>query len=63
MVAFEIIVADPPWRFASNSEAKPEALPDRIDEVWPDATKAELFARRVRPGWYCWGNELPAETS
>lgn len=36
---------------------KPEALQDRIDEIWPDARKLELFARRTRPGWMCWGNQ------
>jgi len=36
---------------------KPEALQDRIDEVWPDAAKLEMFARRARPGWTVWGNQ------
>lgn len=36
---------------------KPEALQDRIDEVWPDAVKLEVFARETRPGWRAWGNE------
>lgn len=36
---------------------KPDSLQDRIDEVWPDAPKLELFARRERPGWTSWGNE------
>lgn len=38
---------------------KPDRLQDRIDEVWPDARKLEMFARRTRPGWTCWGNEAP----
>jgi N6-adenosine-specific RNA methylase IME4 len=37
---------------------KPEALQDRIDMVWPDASKLEMFARRPRPGWTTWGNEV-----
>lgn len=37
---------------------KPECLRDRIDAVWPDAAKVELFARRRRAGWACWGNEV-----
>lgn len=37
---------------------KPEALQDRIDQVWPTAAKAEMFARRQRAGWAVWGNEV-----
>lgn len=37
---------------------KPDALQDRIDAVWPDARKLEVFARQVRPGWQAWGNEV-----
>lgn len=37
---------------------KPEILQDRIDSIWPWTTKLELFARRQRPGWTCWGNEV-----
>lgn len=36
---------------------KPESLQDQIDEIWPDARKLEMFARRSRPGWESWGNE------
>ncbi len=36
---------------------KPEELQDRIDAVWPDASKIEMFARQARPGWASWGNE------
>jgi len=36
---------------------KPEALQDRIDAIWPDHHKLEMFARRTRPGWQVWGNE------
>ncbi len=25
----------------------------------PQGEKAELFARRARPGWHQWGRELP----
>ena len=38
---------------------KPEALQDRIDAVWPNARKLEMFARRDRAGWDLWGNEAP----
>lgn len=36
---------------------KPEQLQDRIDAVWPDVTKLEMFARRERAGWEMWGND------
>ncbi len=39
---------------------KPERMQDRIERLWPDATsKLELFARRRRPNWACWGKEAP----
>ena len=37
---------------------KPAYLQDLIDKHW-DGEKAELFARRNRPGWDCWGDECP----
>lgn len=41
--------------------AKPEAVQDRLEALWPDATpRLELFARRRRQGWACWGSEAPA---
>ena len=42
---------------AMRHSQKPEYLQDLIDEHW-DGYKAELFARRDRPGWDCWGEEL-----
>lgn len=36
---------------------KPEAVQDAIDVMYPEMRKAELFARRVRSGWHCWGND------
>jgi len=38
--------------------AKPEDIQDRIEQMYPNATKLEMFARRVRPGWQAWGNEI-----
>lgn len=41
---------------------KPEAVQDRIEAMWPNATpRLELFSRRRRPGgaWAHWGNEAP----
>lgn len=37
---------------------KPEWVQDHIDARLPDATKAELFARRPRTGWTVFGNEV-----
>lgn len=36
---------------------KPEELQNWIDEKFPNP-KIELFARRTRPGWTSWGEEL-----
>lgn len=37
---------------------KPEALFEFAERAWPDARKAELFARgAARPGWTAWGLE------
>jgi N6-adenosine-specific RNA methylase IME4 len=40
---------------------KPEASYALIERMYPDLPKLELFARKRRPGWDAWGNELPAE--
>jgi N6-adenosine-specific RNA methylase IME4 len=38
--------------------AKPDAFYDLVEEL-ADGPYAELFARRHRAGWRCFGNELP----
>jgi N6-adenosine-specific RNA methylase IME4 len=38
--------------------AKPEALQDSLEMMFPNANKLELFARRQRPNWTCLGNEV-----
>lgn len=40
--------------------AKPEELQDRLDLMFPTASKIELFARRDRVGWETVGNECPS---
>jgi N6-adenosine-specific RNA methylase IME4 len=40
--------------------AKPEELQDRLDLMFPTASKIELFARRDRDGWLCLGDECPS---
>lgn len=46
--------------FAENLKhsAKPEGLQDSLETMFPKARKLELFARRLRPGWTCLGNEI-----
>jgi mRNA (2'-O-methyladenosine-N6-)-methyltransferase len=46
--------------FAENLKhsAKPEELQNSLEIMFPKARKLELFARRVRPGWTCLGNEV-----
>jgi N6-adenosine-specific RNA methylase IME4 len=40
--------------------AKPEAFYDIVEKLIPTGPYCEMFARRVRPGWTCFGNEVPA---
>jgi len=46
--------------FAENlrHSAKPDALQESLETMFPIARKLELFARRLRPGWTCLGNEI-----
>lgn len=37
---------------------KPNTIHERIDEMFPEQEKIELFARRRYQGWDCWGNEI-----
>jgi N6-adenosine-specific RNA methylase IME4 len=46
------------WKRGRHS-AKPEAFQDMVETVSP-GPYIELFARRHRLGWTCWGNELDA---
>ena len=42
--------------------AKPEAFQDMVEAVSP-GPRLELFARRERPGWTVWGNEVPCKAN
>lgn len=48
--------------FAENlrHSEKPECLQNSLELMFPgdDIKKVEIFARRVRPGWRCLGNEI-----
>jgi len=37
---------------------KPDEVHERIESLYPTATKVELFARRPRQGWQVWGNQI-----
>lgn len=38
---------------------KPEVFQDRLDRMFPEGERLELFARRKRDPWVCVGNEAP----
>ena len=42
---------------------KPDGVHERIDRMYPAASKIEIFARRAYPGWDCWGNQAPANAN
>jgi len=37
---------------------KPEEVRKRIEQMFPKASRIELFARQTSPGWDVWGNEV-----
>lgn len=37
---------------------KPVIVQERIERMYPDAKRIELFARQPREGWDVWGNEV-----
>lgn len=37
---------------------KPEIAYQIIEQLYPDLTKLEMYARNEREGWDCWGNEM-----
>lgn len=41
---------------------KPDATYARIEELFGEVSKVELFARERREGWDSWGNQLPKDT-
>lgn len=43
---------------ASCHSRKPEAAYEMLEDMFPDAAKLELFARKKRPGWDAWGDEI-----
>jgi len=37
---------------------KPSEVRKRIEQMFPEQKKLEMFAREVVDGWDCWGNEI-----
>jgi N6-adenosine-specific RNA methylase IME4 len=40
---------------------KPDLFAEMIEQMFPTTPKVELFARKARPGWRVWGNEVPPD--
>lgn len=40
---------------------KPDKFYEIVQKLYPNGPHAELFARKRRPSWYCFGDELPRE--
>ncbi len=43
---------------SAKHSKKPVCAYEMIENMFPDTTKLEMFARDTRVGWDCWGNEL-----
>lgn len=48
---------------STKHSKKPICAYEMIENMFPNTTKIELFARNRRNGWYCWGNEIESEVS
>ena len=57
-----LVKNQPNWLFAIRQEhsRKPEELYEIIERCSPEK-RVELFARRKRPGWDSWGNEVNSD--
>jgi N6-adenosine-specific RNA methylase IME4 len=42
---------------------KPPEAGDALERISPFGDRIEIFARETRPGWLCWGNEIPERES
>lgn len=43
----------------SSHSRKPDEQYEKIERLYPNSEKIELFARKRRVDWDCWGNNLP----
>jgi N6-adenosine-specific RNA methylase IME4 len=46
---------------AGKHSEKPDIFADIIAKMFPNLPKLEMFARKKRPGWTVWGNEINEE--
>lgn len=53
----------PTWFAAPRGahSVKPDRIHEYAELIAPQGPWLEMFARRSRPGWYLWGNEVPVE--
>ncbi len=42
---------------------KPDEQYAKIEALYPNRSYLEMFARRKRPGWYVWGNEIESDVT
>jgi N6-adenosine-specific RNA methylase IME4/ParB-like chromosome segregation protein Spo0J len=42
---------------------KPQQFYELLEQMYPEQSKLELFARRARPGWTSWGNQLDQQAA
>lgn len=40
---------------------KPDEVYPRVQQLWGDVTRLEMFARYKHPGWDVWGNEVESD--
>ena len=43
---------------STKHSKKPRCAYEMLEDMFPNATKIELFARETRDGWDCFGNEI-----
>ena len=43
---------------STKHSKKPVCAYEMFENMFPNATKLEMFARNARDGWDCWGNEV-----
>lgn len=55
--------SEPLFAPKAGHSTKPDEAQARIDRLYPTATKLELFARRRRPGWTAWGDDISGEAA
>lgn len=58
MKPFETMIDSVIFEPVREHSRKPEIVQDRIDRMYPHVRRLEMFARRARPGWEVWGNQV-----